>query len=125
MVCSPAALTVAPAGWATETLRDGEIALLADVGGLDAIAAAAHTLDLVTISIVRIEEAEATQEQTVRTFAGSFPLVWVSPQFSDPVVVWARERGPMTLLVEAKGALPDEDRGRIGRFLALLARQSE
>jgi hypothetical protein len=31
----------------------------------------------------------------------------------------------MTLLVETGGALPDAERGRIARFLALLARQTE
>jgi hypothetical protein len=31
----------------------------------------------------------------------------------------------MTLLVEAHGALPDDERRRIGRFLAMLGRQTE
>jgi hypothetical protein len=124
MVCSPAALVGAPKGWAVETLRDGEVALLVDDGGLEAIIAA-HTLDLVTISIMRSEESATVQEQTVLAFAGSFPLVWVGAQFSTSVQVWARERGPMTLLVEAQGALPEDERGRIGRFLALLGRQTE
>jgi hypothetical protein len=125
MVCSPAALVGAPKGWAAETLRDGELALLIDDGGLDAIIATARTLDLFTVSIVRREESATLQERTVLGFAGSFPLVWVGPQFSDSVQVWARERGPMTLLVEAHGALPDDERSRIGRFLALLGRQTE
>jgi hypothetical protein len=125
MVCSPAALVGAPKGWAAETLRDGEVALLVDDGGLEAIIAAAHTLDLVTISIVRSEDSATVQDQTVLAFAASFPLVWVGAQFSTSVKVWARERGPMTLLVEAQGALPDDERGRIGRFLALLGRQTE
>jgi hypothetical protein len=57
MVCSPAALVGEPKGWAAETLREGEVALLVDDGGLEAIVAAAHTLDLVTVSIVRSEES--------------------------------------------------------------------
>jgi hypothetical protein len=125
MVCSPAAFAGAPRGWAAETLRDGDVALLVDGGGLDAINAAAHTLDQVTVSIVRSEQSPDLQEQTVIAFAAGFPLVWAAADFSDSVQVWARERGPMTLLVEADGALPDAERGRIGRFLALLARQTE
>jgi hypothetical protein len=125
MVCSPGAFAAAPKGWAAETLRDGEVALLVDTGGLDAINAAAHTLDQVTVSIVRSESSAADQEQTVIAFAGAFPLVWVAAEVSDAVRAWARERGPMTLLVEADGALPGDERARIGRFLALLARQTE
>jgi hypothetical protein len=125
MVCSPSTLAGAPKGWAAETLRDGEVALLLDDGGLPAVNAAARALDLVTVSIVRSEENPASQEQTVITFAGSFPLVWVGAEFSDTVRTWARERRPMTLLVGADGPLPDDERGRIARFLALLARQTE
>ena len=125
MVCSPAALAGAPKGWAVETLRDGEVALLIDGGGLEAINAAAHALDLVTVSIVRSEESAALQRQTVVAFAGSMPLVWVGAEFSDSVRAWAHERRPMTLLVEVDGALPDDERVRIGRFLALLGRQTE
>ncbi len=125
MVCTPEALAGAPDGWAAETLRDGEVAWLIDDGGLETINAAAHALDLITVSIVRSEESEALQAETVMAFAGSFPLVWVGPRFSDSVRTWARERRPMTLLVEADGQLPAEERGRIGRFLALLGRQTE
>jgi hypothetical protein len=125
MVCSPGALAGAPAGWTVETLRDGEVALLVDHGGLDAINAAAHALDLVTVSIVRSEQGEAQQAQTVMAFAGAFPLVWVGPGFSDSVRAWARDRRPMTLLVPVSGPLPDAERVRIGRFLALLGRQTE
>jgi hypothetical protein len=125
MMCSPVAFASAPRGWAAETLRDGEVALLVDAGGLDAINAAAHTLDQVTVSIVRSEQTANLQEQTVIAFAAGFPLVWAAAQFSDAVRLWARERGPMTLLVEAGAALPEAERGRIGRFLALLARQTE
>jgi hypothetical protein len=125
MVCTPAALARAPRGWAAETLREGEVAMLVDGGGLEAIDAAAHTLDLVTISIVRRERSAAEQEQTVISFAESLPLVWVTSGFSESARTWAHERGPMTLLVEADDALPDPERARIGRFLALLGRQSE
>jgi hypothetical protein len=125
MVCTAAALVGAPDGWATETLRDGELALLVDDGGLEAINAAAHALDLVTVSIVRSEEGAALQAQTVIAFAGSSPFVWVGAGVSDSVKTWAHERRPMTLLVEFDGALPDDQRGRIERFLSLLARQTE
>ncbi|MGI8902343.1 MAG: hypothetical protein ACR2IP_01460 [Solirubrobacteraceae bacterium] len=125
MVCTPAALAGAPEGWAAEALRDGEVALLVDDGGLEAINAAAHALGLVTVAIVRSEPNAPLQAQTVMSFAGSFPLIWVGAAFSDAVRAWARERRPMTLLVEVDGALPDDERGRIGRFRALLGRQSE
>jgi hypothetical protein len=125
MVSSPAALAGAPQGWAAATLRDGEVALLVDGGGLKAINAVAHVLDLASVSIVRSETTDVAQAETVMTFAGSLPLVWVAASFSDPVRVWARERRPMTLLVEAAGALPDSERGRVERFLALLGRQTE
>src|ERR1019366_2814990 len=77
------------------------------------------------VSIVRSEETAAAQAETVISFAGSLPLVWVGTDFSDAVRTWARERLPMTLLVQAGDSLPDEERGRIARFLALLARQTE
>lgn len=125
MVCSPAALGGAPEGWAAETLRDGEVALLVDDGGLAAINVAAHALNLVTVAIVRTEPSAALQAQTVMVFAGSFPLIWVGKGFTDAVRTWARERRPMTLLVEVDGPLPADERGRIGRFRALLGRQSE
>ncbi len=125
MACSPAALGGAPEGWAAETLRDGEVALLVDDGGLAAINAAAHALDLVTVAILRSEPSAALQAQTVMSFAGSFPLIWIGGEFPDSVRSWARERRPMTLLVEVAGPLPDEERGRIGRFRALLGRQTE
>ncbi len=125
MVCTPAALASAPKGWAAETLREGEVAMLVDDGGLEAINQAAHALELVTISIVRREESPAIQERTVIAFAGSLPLIWVAGGFSDASRVWARERGPMTLLVQAKAELPDSEQARIGRFVALLGRQTE
>jgi hypothetical protein len=48
-----------------------------------------------------------------------------APDFSGTVRTWARDRGPMTLLVEVDGALPEVERRRIERFLAILGRQSE
>ena len=44
LVCVPGALDGAPSGWAAEMLRDGEVALLVDDGGLEAINAVAHAL---------------------------------------------------------------------------------
>ncbi|HWK17615.1 MAG TPA: hypothetical protein VNR66_09210 [Solirubrobacteraceae bacterium] len=125
MVCAPAALTGAPDGWAAETLRDGEMALLVDGGGLEAINAAAHALELVAVSIVRSEDSDAEQAETVIAFAGSLPLVWVGSGFSERVRTWAHDRLPMTLLVEVDGPLPGPERSRIERFLALLGRQTE
>jgi hypothetical protein len=125
MVCRPAALTGAPAGWATEMLRDGELALVADDGGLDAINRAAHDLELLAVPVVRGEADTATQERTVIGYAGPLPTIWVAAEFSDRAVAWARDRGPMTLLVTTDRPLDEDERARIGRFVALLARQSE
>jgi hypothetical protein len=108
-VCSPSALAGSPPGWAGDMLREGEVALLADAGGVDAISAIAH----------------AAQQETVMTYAGALPLVWVAAEFDVTVTRWAQARGPMTLLVESAGALSDEERRRIDRFVAILGRQSE
>ena len=124
-VCVPDALTGAPAGWASEMLQDGEIALLAGNGGLDAVNAVAHDLGLVSVPVVRGEASGGRQEQTVMAYAESLPLVWVSAGFSAGAAAWARDRGPMTLLVEASGALSGDERRRIERFVATLGRQSE
>jgi hypothetical protein len=51
--------------------------------------------------------------------------VWVGAAFSDGAAAWARDRGPMTLLVAAEAPLDDEERRRIDRFVATLGRQSE
>jgi hypothetical protein len=55
-VCVPNALAGAPAGWAREMLHDGEIALLPDDGGLEAINHVAHDLDLASVALVRGED---------------------------------------------------------------------
>jgi hypothetical protein len=106
-------------------LRDGEIALLADEGGFGAINDVAHSLDLVSVPVLRTEESAECQERTVMAYAMALPLVWIAGAFSDSATAWARDRGPMTLLVEAGGPLSDDERRRIDRFVAALGRQSE
>jgi hypothetical protein len=105
-------------------LREGEVALLGDEG-LAAVNAVAHDLELVTIALLRAEQTPDAEDATVIAYAGSLPLVWVSAEFSPRATRWAQDRGPMTLLVTAAGPLPDEDRRRIERFVAILGRQSE
>jgi hypothetical protein len=124
-VCVPDALAGAPAGWAREMLQDGEIALLAGDGGLQAINDVAHDLGLASVPVVRGEESSQRQEQTVMAYAENLPLVWVSVGFGEVATEWARDRGPMTLLVAAGGRLSEEERRRIERFVATLGRQSE
>lgn len=124
-VCVPNALAGAPAGWAREMLREGEIALLSDDGGLAAINGVAHDLDLASVPMVRGEDSPERQEETVRAYAGNLPLVWVGAGFSDAAAAWARDRGPMTLLVTAGAPLSEEERRRIERFVGTLGRQSE
>jgi hypothetical protein len=123
-VCPPSALEGAPAGWAREMLRDGEIALLGDKG-LAAVDDVAHELGQTSILLVRSEADSEHQDATVIDYAGSLPVVWVGRGFSDAVAGWARDRGPMTLLVEIDGALSVDERKRIDRFVAILGRQSE
>jgi hypothetical protein len=125
LVCVPGALDGAPDGWASKLLKEGEIALLADGGGLPAINAAAHALGLATVSLVRLEDTPTAQEQTVIDYAGTLPVVWVAADFSESARTWAHDRGPMTLLVEADGSLPADARGRIERFVGWLGRQTE
>jgi hypothetical protein len=125
VVCVPAALQGAPAGWAIEMLHDGHVALLADSSGLDGVSAVAHALGTESVSVLRSEDTPARQDETVMAHAGSLPLVWLAPGFSDPVRTWARDRGPMTLLVEVDGGLADETRRVIERFVASLGRQAE
>jgi hypothetical protein len=125
LVCPPSALAGAPAGWATEMLRDGEVALLVDAGGLDAIDALAHELDLVSVRVVRAEADAAAQERTVVAYAGALATVWIGASFEPATRDWAVKRGPMTLLVESSGALGEDDRRRVERFVAILGRQAE
>lgn len=124
-VCVPAALAGAPGTWARDMLRDGEIALLADAGGLEAVNGIAHELGLISVKVVRGEESAAAQEDTVIAYAENLPTVWVADGFSDTATTWARDRGPMTLLVATADPLSDEERRRIDRFVATLGRQSE
>jgi hypothetical protein len=124
-VCVPTALVGAPAGWAGEMLRDGEIAVLPDAGGLDAISDVAHSLGLTSVPVIRSETDGDRQQRTVIDYAETLPLVWVSESFGQDAVRWAHDRGPMTLLVQAGGPLTDEERRRIDRFVATLGRQSE
>jgi hypothetical protein len=124
-VCVPEALAGAPSGWAREMLQDGEIALLPGEGGLEAINAVAHDLGLASVPLVRGEDSAARQEETVMAYAEHLPVVWVSAAFGDGAAAWARDRGPMTLLVAANGPLSEDERRRIERFVATLGRQSE
>lgn len=123
-VCPPSALEGAPAGWAHQMLRDGEIALLGDKG-LAAVNEVAHELGQTSILLVRSEADPARQDATVIDYAGSLPVVWVARAFSEVVGRWARDRGPMSLLVETGGPLSVDERKRIDRFVAILGRQSE
>ena len=125
LACSAAILDGAPAGWVSTMLQEGELALLVDDGGLEAITALAHGLDLVTIPLLRTEDTPARQDSTVMSYAQSKPLVWIAPKFGEAATRWAHQRGPMTLLVEADGELPDEERRRIERFVVILGRQAE
>jgi hypothetical protein len=124
-VCAASALAGVPAEWVIEMLGDGKIGLLADRGGLAAINELAHTLGLISVSIVRGEETVERQQETVMAYADRLPLVWVDEYFSETVTAWARGRGPMTLLVQATGPLAEGERRRVERFVAMLGRQDE
>ena len=125
LVCAPSVLDGATEGWVDALLEVGELALLPDSGGLDAITAIAHALGLVTVPLLRSEATAAEQERTVMTYAAARPLVWIAESFGDLARTWARRRGPMTLLVESAGRLSDEERKRIERFVLILGRQAE
>lgn len=125
LVCTAGVLGRAPEGWVSTMLQEGELALLVDDGGLPAITALAHTLDLVTIPLLRTEDGPAAQDGTVMSYAGSKPLIWIAEGFGEAATRWAHQRGPMTLLVESEGALSDEERRRIERFVVILGRQAE
>jgi hypothetical protein len=123
-VSAPSALLGGPAGWALQMLRDGEVALLAGPDTTE-LSLVAHDLDQPVIGVLRAEADSAAQEQTVSVYAAHLPLIWVAPDFSPDIRHWARDRGPMTLLVEAAEPLSDEQRRTIDRFVAILGRQSE
>jgi hypothetical protein len=125
LVCTPGVLAQAPAGWVSTMLQEGELALLVDDGGLDAITDLAHTLDLVTVPLLRTEDEPSQQDATVMSYAVSKPLIWIAGGFGEAATRWAHQRGPMTLLVEADGALSDEERRRVERFVVILGRQAE
>lgn len=125
LACAPAVLDSAPAGWVETMLEEGEIAVLADAGGLEAITTLAHDLDLVTVPVLRAEQTPEQQEATVIAYAAAKPLIWVAPAFSEDARRWAHRRGPMTLLVEAEGPLDESERKRVERFAVILGRQAE
>ncbi len=125
LVATSTAVARTPDGWVAETLRDGAVTLVIDDGGLDAIDAAARTLDQVAVSVLRRESRPEAQEDAVIAFAAAMPLVWVSARFSVRTRTWAHERGPMTLLVPASDALPAAELARIARFVTLLSRQTD
>jgi hypothetical protein len=125
LVCAPGVLAAAPEGWVATMLEEGDIAVLADGGGLDAITALAHTLDLVTVPVLRAEATPEQQEATVMAYAGAKPIVWIAAQFGEEATRWAQRRGPMTLLVEAAEPLSDDERRRVERFAVILGRQAE
>jgi hypothetical protein len=101
------------------------MALALDAGELDAIDAVARALDRPAVPVLRRESTPGAAEALVREFAAGLALVWIAPAFGDDTRAWARDRGPMTLLVEHDGPLPAEERRRIERFVAILGRQAE
>jgi hypothetical protein len=101
-------------------LDEGELALLADAGGLDAVTAAARGLGMVSVPVLA-----SADDDTVMAYAGSLPLIWIAAGFGNAARAWAHARGPMTLLVETTEAVTEEDRPRIERFVAILGRQAE
>jgi hypothetical protein len=125
LACTAGVLDGAPEGWVSTMLQQGELALLVDEGGLEAITSLAHALDLVTVPLLRTEDSPGRQDSTVMSYAGSKPLVWIAEGFGEAATRWAHQRGPMTLLVESAGDLPDAERRRIERFVVILGRQAE
>jgi hypothetical protein len=124
-VCTSGVLDGTPEGWVSSMLEEGELALLADDGGLDAISAVAHGLGTSTVRLVRTEATAEQQERTVMAYAGAMATVWVASSFGEAAVIWARDRGPMTLLVESDGPLAADERKRVERFVVILGRQAE
>jgi hypothetical protein len=124
VVAVPAALNGAPESWAADMLGDGEVAVLVDEGGLGAIDEVARAIGATAISVVRTEATPEEQERTVIAHAGGLALVWIAGGFSDAAREWATKRAPMTLLVEVDGALPEQERHRIERFVRILGGQA-
>lgn len=125
LACTPGVLASAPPDWPSQLIREGNVALLPDRGGLDAIDEVARTLDLATVRLMRREPDTAAQEALVMRWAERMPLLWVAPSFGQPARDWAVKRGPMTLLVETDGPLDETERRRMDRFVAILGRQAE
>jgi hypothetical protein len=125
LACSPGVLAAAPDGWMASMLEQGEVAVLADEGGLDAITALAHELDMVTVPLLRAERTSEQQEATVMAYAAAKPLVWIAASFGQAARDWAHKRGPMTLLVESAEPLSEDERKRVERFAVILGRQAE
>ena len=125
LACAPGVLAAAPDGWVATMLEEGEVALLVDDGGLDAITALAHELDITTVPVLRAERTREQQEATVMTYASSKPIIWIDAAFGEAAAEWAHKRGPMTLLIESAGPLTDDERKRAERFAVILGRQAE
>jgi hypothetical protein len=125
LVCAASALIGVPAEWVTEMLADGEIALFPDGDGFGAINELAHALSLISVPVIRGEDTIERQQQTTMAYAHRFPLVWIDHEFGEKVTTWARDRGPMTLLVQTTGPLAQKERRRIERFVVSLERQAE
>jgi hypothetical protein len=125
LVAVASALLDTPPDWARQLLSDGELALLPGGGDLSAVSAVAHRLDVTSVPVLRAESSPDAQADTVIAWAGSMPLLWIDAEFSPRVRGWAHDRGPMTLLVQCAGALPDDEQRRVARFAATLGRQSE
>ncbi|MCW3010497.1 MAG: hypothetical protein JWO90_901 [Solirubrobacterales bacterium] len=125
MACPPGVLASAPPDWPSQLLREGNVALLPDASGLDAVDAVARALDINTVRLFRREANPEEQEATVMRWAEHMPLLWIGASFGTVAREWAVRRGPMTLLVEANGPLAEEERRRIDRFVASLGRQAE
>jgi hypothetical protein len=123
-VSAPSALIGGPAGWASQMLREGEVALLAGPN-MTEVYEVAQDLEAPAIQVIRGERDSGAQDATVIAYSDNLPLVWVAPSFTETAQGWAKERGPMTLLVEAQEPLSDEQRRTIDRFVAILGRQSE
>jgi len=125
LVCTPSVLDCAPDAWVATMLQEGELALLVDDGGLEAVTALAHKLDLVTVPLLRTEDSRERQDRTVMAYAAAKPLVWMAAGFDEAATTWAHKRGPMTLLVQTAGPLTDDERRRVERFAVILGRQAE